>query len=137
MKELDRRIAIEVMGEPEPSMPSKEVISDAYADAHDNLLHYSEGGNWHLWYVGGRGKMGWVPNSFSTSLDLAMRAVDKYVEDTGLDSIPNDFLVMSYGLYGPPADKLWQCHFSYPRTASGKTLPEAICRLLLALGEKE
>ena len=79
--ELDRRIAVEVMGEPEPSAPRMEAgpWGDVVVDEKGAAVATpSPGGNWR---VTSRYETGdvpeWVPLPFSTDFDTAMRAVDE------------------------------------------------------------
>lgn len=131
MSKLDRRIAVEVMGEPEPEPASNSFVEDAQIDSHDDILYYSDGGNWHLWYVGGRGTFGWVPNAFSTNLDQAMKAAEKLKPKIG-GSI---YLNYNFGLqewWAWDADSFGR---GWDKAARGDSAPEAICCLLIALKE--
>lgn len=131
-RELDRRIAIEVMGEPEPEYPIPDyavmrgggVITSGY---------FSEGGNWEAidLYPGGPT---WLPRCFSVDLTLAMSVMDKWfgVDERykyywlGLDYDPE----MAVGNW---TASLVNTDKEAEEQATGDTLPEAICNLLLAL----
>lgn len=122
--ELNRRIAIEVMGDPEPQY------------APYNMHSRSKGGCWHgEWanedyynpvYV-------WKPLNFSEVMDLAMRAVDEVLKDIEEQGITGyAFLDLMYW----PGKKPWQAtieteNWQLQWHGNGDTAPEAICHCLL------
>lgn len=126
--ELNRKVAELVMGEPEPPKPTPEMDTGTE----------SKGGNWSVVKAMPGFRAGeWEADDFSGNLDRAMRAVDRHIEVKGLENIPNDFLMVSRGIWGAPEEMQWTAYFSYPHTARGRTLPEAICNLLLESSGRE
>lgn len=128
-EELDRRIAEGVFGELEPLPPTIE----------QDTGEQSAGGNWVIEKAMPGYRAGvWKPLSFSSSLDLATRAVDKFL----LDIFLTDSLWLSLSYYAPA--KEWMADFAYmfnepyleeAGNSLGSSAPEAICRLLLKLKE--
>lgn len=124
-KELDRRIAETIFGEPEPPPPTLDM--DTGED--------SPGGVWSVAKAMPGFRAGvWQPESFSTNLDLAMRAVDKYRAD--VKGVYPDYEGALYMEYLPGHDPAFEADMGNGY-GEGQTLPEAICRLLLALVEME
>jgi hypothetical protein len=109
------------MGEEEP--PARKVGSGPFST--------KENWFWSLDYLR------WQPVSFSTDLDQAMRAVDKVLDASG-----ERILETIYDNYEGPH---WQATYTWividqltdSLTREAKTLPEAICKVLLALVGKE
>lgn len=122
-EELDRRIAIEVMGH---SVPEEWPVKPG---------SYSDDGNW--WVKEEDGMCTWQPLPFSTNLEYAMTAVDKYFEGwRQRNPNLNPSIVMDYV---PDLESPWRTAEELGKEpyGFGHTLPEAICNLLLALKEEK
>lgn len=138
-EELDRRVAIEVMGEPEPE-PAKEIDvwgNLVYSDGGPIPVHNkSKGGNWRIARIYGRGdKPEWKPLPFSTFPDHAMRAVRHVLNEHKAEGAL--LRIEHEPLRDEPA---WFVNLNWPHPAKfarGQTPPEAICNLLLTLKEGE
>ncbi len=138
-EELDRRIAVEVMGEPEPDKPELiecrseegEVVGFSYS-----MDTPSPGGNWRMVQIYEHGdEPEWEPISFSSDLNQAMRAVDKYFLDRGARG--SRVLIEYRPAEGVESWRAWLGDFlGSSRGASGNTAAEAVCNLLLALKER-
>lgn len=134
MNDLDRRIAIEIMGEEEPKAlrPSQDEIDRGMAVL--SLHQISLKRNWEAYCIYANGDIPeWHPMPFSSSLEEALRAVDKLLAELSEKTGRNLDLSM---VYEPNTLEPFHtyCHF---RHGYGNTLPEAICNLLLALKEKQ
>lgn len=118
---MDRRIAVEVMGEEEPARPP-----NGFLPAPARLTE-----NW-LWAYP---QMEWRPAPFSSNLDHAMRAWGHYcsVWKQRHRDHPLELVIKHEAGWEEPF-AAHTGYFMYP-TRLGQTLPEAICNLLLALGE--
>lgn len=139
LRELNKRIAVEVIGEPQPTIPTRSKPSRHFdSGVEDYLAPFTAG--WYIWLRSrrrrGEDEYEWVPWRFSEELNLAMRAVDKVLKE-------NDHLV-SLGLgytpgidYSPWAATLLDAASSDNEQveAYGDSAPEAICRCLLAYVE--
>jgi hypothetical protein len=139
LSELNRRIAIEVMGEPEPTIPTRSKPSEYSESQVTNYLADSTAG-WYIWLrsrrMRGEDEYEWVPLRFSEDMDLAMRAVDKVLEEN--DSLVSLGLGYTPGIeYSPWAAILLDAAVSDAEQveAYGDSAPEAICRCLLAYAE--
>lgn len=118
-EELDRRIATEVMGEPEPPITWPKGFRPSYSQLRPN---------WG-WLIT---EQRWTPNRFSTDLDQVMRAVDKLYEEANgnMSLIPVELAYRA-------AFKSWYAMGLGVPMVEGRTHAEAVCRLLLALVGKE
>lgn len=135
-EELDRRVAIEIMGEEEP--PKQTVVFKHYGEA---VVPQYRSENWiSVRKYEHRYEPKWEPKAFSSSTEEALRAVDTYfaewsanlrAEVPSIDPTPQ--LKMQYS---PHHDKPYLATFSF-WCGYGQTLAEAICRLLLALKESQ
>lgn len=117
--ELDRRIAVEVMGEPkpEPYVPEDTPYGRPIVDRF-----VSVGGGWR-WAWG----VGWQPLPFSTNLERAMSAVHKLLGEEDAD------FIATYDADRP--ERWWVIRGSC--VGKGRALSQAICYWLLALSEEE
>lgn len=126
MNELDRRIAEEVMGEPEPPVPGFRV---------DCPIH-SLRGNWRYYDDADR----WRPVRFSSSMGLAMCVVDKVLVDYGLAKVV--WFTLDY-LPALKPENRWCATFRaqhgrrYSPPAYAPTASEAIVRCVLELVSHE
>lgn len=137
-EELDRRVAIEVMGEAEPPMPDAEVIEEWRPAAHDRSYLYSEHSNWSLrfdcWYDANF-KAYWEPLPFSTHFNHALRAWETFRIDFKRRCGFSVELVIRH-------DAEWEMPFvattGYTSSTRGaaQDLPESICNLVLACVER-
>ncbi len=135
MNELDRKIAELIMGEPKPEPPSKEYMRNAITDSHDRIFYYSEGGNWHLWFQGKYTEMVWVPLTFSSDLDLAMRAVNTCRYGEGWrQRLSDDELHIRYKASHPMPFRVSVGYNASP-SIGAESLPEALCLLALRITE--
>lgn len=137
--ELDRRIAEEIMGEPEPNPPEIDDWGGAVLDGISLQGAVgpmfagprSPGGNWRVVDRWGTDGYEWQPRPFSTDLDQAMRALIEVLGgDAGFQVEFNLILPEPWLVYNPTPP------FGRHREslqAPGLTLPIAICNLLLAL----
>lgn len=124
-EELDRRVAVEVMGEQFPiEWPTSQGA-------------FSEGGYWRV--VCAEGKCWWQPLPFSTDFDQAMRAVDTVLDELR-SKYEDAMLEIDYNNYSEPyftAFVRWllfdQCYDECK--AEDNDLSTAICRALLAYVE--
>lgn len=113
MTELDRRIAVEIMGEPQPTWRRPETPTLVYVPETSEAWWR---GSWNH---------DWTPHPFSSNLEYAMKAVDKVrgneMSNLGLTYLP---------------DRTWKAGgLGSVHTQRGGTAPKAICNLLLALTE--
>ncbi len=151
LEELNVLIAEEVMGEPKPKdlidgieyhgnwnykepWPEVEgVLNDPTGAVGLFVQHYSDGGNWKIIRrYENKDRPEWWPIGFCYHLDLAQKAVDKFWEsqwqEYNGESIPPTMLMEYFPR--PSLDHSWMAYYDM-KYGYGKTLPEAICRLLL------
>lgn len=123
--ELNKRIAIEVMGEAEP--PPRKRLFFASRDEPDTEAHSRA---WIRSYTAGKASV--CPKDFAGNMKLAMKAVDEVLDGT------LDLLNLRYKRTGWVAtlmrDVGYGAHAGVVEV-SGGTAPEAICRCLLAYKE--
>lgn len=131
-EKLDRRIAVEVMGEQEP--PTTELEYPGLLDRYLNdVPTYSKGGNWQVHYLYENGDVfEWRPVPFSSDLDHAMRAYREYCKNQA----KRPALLMEHYLHTGTGELEYSA-YDATKYGYGRTLPEAICNLLLALVEKK
>lgn len=126
-EELDRRIAIEVMREPEPTyeIPEEAVLRGTGVITSG---YFSGGGNWEALDLYPEGET-WKPIRFSSNLEHAMKAVHELMGD-------EPHLLMEY-YRNIQTGELEYMAYDSMRYGHGPTLPIAICRLLLTLVARE
>lgn len=144
--EIDRRIAIEIMGEPEPPPVTVDRWGSLYLDGKKlkgGILPWgspacSPGGNWTVREVYGEDYT-WRPMRFSSRLELAELALDKYFAEMhphDENHYPEMFMEYRYGEEDRYfVEILDGRHDANENNSFAYTLPEAICKLLLALKE--
>ena len=130
MDELNRRVAIEVMGEPEPPpAPGRYTpISDRTGALEIGDVRHEASISWPKLRIYGH-EARWEPADFSGDMDLAIRAVDNVLErerDKGEDVL----IELGYDL--DAKWRVWICKGGACKDGLGDTAPEAICRALLA-----
>lgn len=127
-EELDRRIAIEVMQEPEPTytIPEEAVLRGSGVITSG---YFSGGDNWEALDLYPEGET-WKPIRFSSNLELAMKAVRKWMGKE------DPHLLMEY-YRNVQTGELEYMAYDSMRYGHGPTLPIAICRLLLTLAARE
>lgn len=123
MSDIDRRIAKEVMGEPEPSDPPPSMFARS---AQYNWRGRWTGTDYH------NPTYEWVPLPFSEYLDYAMKAAEHLL--TINDTLRVRWAHVSH-------EYSWEAcvefvNGEYSEEAGGNTLPEAICKLLLEMKEE-
>lgn len=137
MEELNRRVATEVMGEPEPPLPT---TPELYPHATPRYpggrkvrnpsgfrgCFSSDEGNWLLLQRLPEGHQ-WRPVRFSGSMDLAMCAVDTVLAPQGFR---RGLLQLSFD-----EPRYWTAYLGKYGHGEGRTAPEAIVRCLLAFVE--
>lgn len=129
MSDIDRRIAIEIFGEEEPKAGTWHENDDGI-----KACSFVVSESWspcEIWdkyadFVGYR----WEPDPFSSVLEEALRALDKYLIDKGFDESAGFTSNYHRGM-----EPKWMAAREGVGML-GQTLPEAICNLLLALKEK-
>lgn len=109
-RDLESRIATEIMGEPQPDYPP------------ESLHCPSRGGNWYGEWLNFTDYV-WQALPFAKELDLAIRAVDTL----GLES-PELRLH-----YSPGRSSKWHAYWADGSFVPGNSAAEAICILLLIL----
>jgi hypothetical protein len=130
-EDLDTQIAELVMGEPEPD-PWLSDVPGTYGNSPENWVCTHRPMSEHM-------PLTWEPLPFSSDLDLAMRASETWMNKVHLDK-QEEGLVMFYRRFDTPPFMV-SVKDAYGTVArcqgTGETLPEAICRLLLALVKEE
>jgi hypothetical protein len=115
MLALDRRIAVEALGEPEPSMSGDRLAVSSPV---------SKGDNWRIaWSSYGTDEPKWVPMPFSFSFTYATRAADHFFG-------PDPHLMIERYRNHQTGELEWSVYHDM-KWSYGETLPLALCRLIV------